>query len=135
MNRLGAHAYAAAGRIHFEDDDLDVRSNGERPGDVAFPGHAGFTQRHQPRASRREEDEHAKLFMTLDLSGEPRPGMDLGLRRNGAAGAGRAVGNERDADALLLEIDAEDLEGPDHADRHRARPSIGATCWRKRRGM
>ena len=78
--------------------------------DIRFLRHAGFAQRDEAGASRGEEHEHAELLVTLDLAREARARHDLQVAMTRAAGARRALRHERDADPLLLEIDAQDLE-------------------------
>ena len=62
--------------------------------------------------------------MTLDLSREARARHDAGLRSRLPAGARGALRKERDADALLVEIDAQDLECPGHPRGDLSGPSL-----------
>ena len=81
---------------------------------VRFLGDAGLAHRDETRAPRGQEHEHAELLVTLDLSREARARHDRRLRRRRPGRARRALRNERDADPLLLEVDAQDLECPRH---------------------
>ena len=47
---LRAETDTAAGRVGFEDHDLDVGADGERAGDVSLPRHAGLAHRDETRA-------------------------------------------------------------------------------------
>ena len=132
---MTAETNAAARRVDLEDDDLDVGADGKRFRDVRFPGHAGLAQRDETGAPRGEEHEHAELLVTLDLSREARARHDLGLRRRRPAGPRRALRNERDADPLLLEVDAQDLECRRHPHGDRPGPSLRSPCRRERGGV
>src|SRR5439155_7608664 len=128
--RLDAETNAATRRV--EDDDLHVGADGKRAGDIRVPGNAGLAQWDETRAPRGEEHEHAELLMTLDLSRESRARHDLELRGRHAAGARRTLRNERDANPLLLEVDAQDLECARHPRGHPRGPSVRSPRGSKR---
>src|ERR1051325_10873460 len=47
--------------------------------------------------------------------------------------AARALGQERNADPLLLEVDGQDLERPSHPPRDLRGPIGRSACWSERR--
>ena len=109
--------------------DLHLAADRERLQHVRVAIDARFGKRQQPGAARRQEHEHAELLVTLNLASQDRPWRDRALSGRGPR---RPFVDERDADALLRGIDAEDFERPGRADGHRFRPSSRATSRGKR---
>src|SRR6185295_7081278 len=96
----------------------------KRFGDIGFPANPGLAQRDQTSPSWGEEHEHAELLVTLHLSREARARHDFWLRSRRAARFRRALRKERDANPLLLRVDAQNLECSDHLRSDRAGPSV-----------
>ena len=134
-HRLGAETNAAALGIDFQHDDVDARAHRKGLDDIGFLRDAGLADRDEPGAPGREEHEHAEVLVPLDRSRQAGARHDLGPSRRRLSGARRAFGQQRDADPLLLEVDAQDLERPRHPGCDLAGPAVragrSARTWRR----
>src|SRR5688500_17662874 len=67
---LPAEANPAARWIDLQHHYLHLAADGECLHDIRVAVEAGFGKGHQAGAPGREKDEHAELFVTLDLAGD-----------------------------------------------------------------
>src|SRR5262249_18651864 len=76
LDGFRAQTDAPACGIHFEDDDLDLGADRERPGDVGVLLDTRFAHGNEPGAAGRQKYEDPELLVTLDLALEARAGRD-----------------------------------------------------------
>src|SRR5262245_26457029 len=107
-NGFAADADAPCLGIHLENDDVDARSDGEGPGDVAFFRDARFAVRHQRVDSRRELDEYAELCVTGHTALVHLTRNELRGRRRPRI-LGQLLQPQRDLPSIV--VDAQHLDG------------------------